>query len=73
MAQQRREPGLLDTWFASHPTSQERVQNARTMIRIVTALHVLRGHVALVVQDRDGLLVRALPDDVIAGMRAYVA
>jgi predicted Zn-dependent protease len=33
MAQQRREPGLLDTWFASHPTSQERVQNARTMIR----------------------------------------
>ena len=33
MAQQAREPGLLDTWFASHPTSQERVRNARTMIR----------------------------------------
>jgi len=33
MEQQAREPGLLDTWFASHPTSQERVQNARTMIR----------------------------------------
>lgn len=33
MAQQAREPGLLDSWFASHPTSQERVQNARAMIR----------------------------------------
>jgi predicted Zn-dependent protease len=33
LKQQKREPGLLDTWFASHPTSQERVQNARTMIR----------------------------------------
>jgi predicted Zn-dependent protease len=33
LEQQAREPGLLDTWFASHPTSQERVQNARTMIR----------------------------------------
>ncbi len=33
LKQQAREPGLLDTWFASHPTSQERVQNARTMIR----------------------------------------
>ncbi|HYR10187.1 MAG TPA: M48 family metallopeptidase [Longimicrobium sp.] len=32
LAQQAREPTLLDTWFASHPTSQERVQNARTMI-----------------------------------------
>jgi predicted Zn-dependent protease len=32
LRQQAREPGLLDTWFASHPTSQERVQNARTMI-----------------------------------------
>jgi beta-barrel assembly-enhancing protease len=33
MRQQAREPGLLDSWFSSHPTSQERVQNARTMIR----------------------------------------
>ncbi|MBB4635373.1 M48 family metallopeptidase [Longimicrobium terrae] len=32
LEQQTREPGLLDTWFASHPTSQERVQNARTLI-----------------------------------------
>ncbi|MBW3570793.1 MAG: M48 family metalloprotease [Gemmatimonadetes bacterium] len=33
LEQQARQPGLLDTWFASHPTSQERVQNARAMIR----------------------------------------
>jgi predicted Zn-dependent protease len=33
LRQQAREPGLLDTWFGSHPTSQERVQNARAMIR----------------------------------------
>jgi predicted Zn-dependent protease len=33
LRQQAREPGLLDTWFSSHPTSQERVQNARAMIR----------------------------------------
>jgi predicted Zn-dependent protease len=32
LEQQARQPGLLDTWFASHPTSQERVQNARTLI-----------------------------------------
>ncbi|HEX6371843.1 MAG TPA: M48 family metallopeptidase [Longimicrobium sp.] len=32
LEQQQRQPGLLDTWFASHPTSQERVQNARTLI-----------------------------------------
>lgn len=32
LKQQESQPGLLDTWFASHPTSQERVQNARTMI-----------------------------------------
>jgi predicted Zn-dependent protease len=43
MEQQAREPGLLDTWFASHPTSQERVQNARTMIR---ALNVDRARLA---------------------------
>jgi beta-barrel assembly-enhancing protease len=33
LEQQSRQPGLLDSWFASHPTSQERVQNARTMIQ----------------------------------------
>jgi predicted Zn-dependent protease len=33
LKQQQREPGLLDTWFASHPTSQQRVANARAMIR----------------------------------------
>jgi predicted Zn-dependent protease len=32
LEQQAREPTLLDSWFASHPTSQERVQNARAMI-----------------------------------------
>jgi predicted Zn-dependent protease len=32
LEQQAREPGLLDTWFASHPTSQERVHNARALI-----------------------------------------
>lgn len=32
LEQQARQPGLLDTWFASHPTSQERVQNARALI-----------------------------------------
>ncbi len=43
LRQQAREPGLLDTWFASHPTSQERVQNARTMIR---TLNVDRSRLA---------------------------
>jgi len=33
LEQQTREPGLLDIWFSTHPTSQERVQNARAMIR----------------------------------------
>ncbi len=33
LRQQARQPGLLDTWFSTHPTSQERVQNARAMIR----------------------------------------
>lgn len=32
LRQQAREPTLLDTWFSTHPTSQERVQNARAMI-----------------------------------------
>lgn len=32
LRQQARQPGLLDSWFASHPTSQERVQNARMLI-----------------------------------------
>jgi predicted Zn-dependent protease len=32
LEQQQRQPTLLDTWFASHPTSAERVQNARTLI-----------------------------------------
>jgi predicted Zn-dependent protease len=32
MEQQARQPTLLDSWFASHPHSAERVQNARTMI-----------------------------------------
>lgn len=32
LEQQARQPTLLDSWFASHPTSQERVQNARTLI-----------------------------------------
>ena len=33
LKQQAAEPSLLDSWFGSHPTSQERVQNARAMIR----------------------------------------
>jgi predicted Zn-dependent protease len=33
MRQQAREPTLLDTWFSTHPPSQERVQNARAHIR----------------------------------------
>lgn len=33
LRQQQREPGLLDSWFASHPTSQERVRNARALIQ----------------------------------------
>lgn len=33
LKQQQREPGLLDSFFASHPTSQERVQNARALIQ----------------------------------------
>lgn len=33
LQQQQREPGLLDSFFASHPTSQERVRNARALIR----------------------------------------
>lgn len=32
LEQQARQPTLLDSWFASHPTSQERVQNARALI-----------------------------------------
>ena len=33
LQQQERQPGLIDSWFASHPTSAERVQNARNIIR----------------------------------------
>lgn len=33
LREQRRNPGRIDQWFASHPTSQERVQNTRAMIR----------------------------------------
>jgi beta-barrel assembly-enhancing protease len=33
LEEQQREPTLLDGWFASHPTSQERVRNARAMIQ----------------------------------------
>jgi predicted Zn-dependent protease len=33
LKQQKSEPGLLDSFFASHPTSQERVQNARALIQ----------------------------------------
>lgn len=33
LREQRRNPGRFDQWFASHPTSQERVQNTRAMIR----------------------------------------
>ncbi|HEX8394016.1 MAG TPA: M48 family metallopeptidase [Longimicrobium sp.] len=33
LADQKRQPGMLDKWFASHPTSQQRVVNARTLIR----------------------------------------
>jgi predicted Zn-dependent protease len=33
MQEQARQPSLFDSWFASHPTSQERVQNARAIIR----------------------------------------
>lgn len=33
LRQQQREPGLLDAWFSTHPTSVERVQNARALIR----------------------------------------
>ncbi len=32
LRQQAREPSLLEGWFASHPTSRERVENARAMI-----------------------------------------
>ncbi len=32
LEQQARQPTLLDSWFASHPTSQERVHNARALI-----------------------------------------
>ena len=39
LRQQAREPGLLDTWFSTHPTSQERVQNARAMIRTLGVDH----------------------------------
>ncbi|HEU0302084.1 MAG TPA: M48 family metallopeptidase [Longimicrobium sp.] len=35
LAEQARQPTLLDSWFASHPTSQERVQNARAMIGVL--------------------------------------
>ncbi len=38
LRQQRSNPGRIDQWFASHPTSQERVQNTRTMIRELGAL-----------------------------------
>jgi predicted Zn-dependent protease len=41
LAQQAREPTLLDAWFASHPTSQERVHNARALI---ATLPVDRSH-----------------------------
>lgn len=33
LRQQQTEPGLLDAWFGSHPTSAERVQNARALIQ----------------------------------------
>lgn len=33
LREQRRNPGRIDQWFASHPTSQERVQNTRALIR----------------------------------------
>jgi predicted Zn-dependent protease len=33
LKQQQTEPGLLDSFFASHPNSQERVQNARALIQ----------------------------------------
>lgn len=32
LRQQAREPSLLEGWFASHPTSRERVESARAMI-----------------------------------------
>lgn len=43
LQQQQRQPGLLDSWFSTHPTSQERVQNARTMIR---TLNINTGRLA---------------------------
>jgi predicted Zn-dependent protease len=33
LQEQARQPTLLDSWFATHPTSDERVRNARAMIR----------------------------------------
>lgn len=43
LRQQQRQPTLLDAWFSTHPTSQERVQNARMMIE---ALEVDRARLA---------------------------
>ena len=38
LAAQRRQPGRFETWFSSHPTSEERVQNARAAIRTLGPL-----------------------------------
>lgn len=38
LREQQRNPGRIDQWFASHPTSQERVQNTRALIRELGAL-----------------------------------
>jgi beta-barrel assembly-enhancing protease len=32
LAEQQRQPGRLEQWFASHPTSEERVRSARALI-----------------------------------------
>jgi predicted Zn-dependent protease len=32
LREQERQPGLLDSWFSTHPTSEERVRNARALI-----------------------------------------
>lgn len=33
LREQRRRPGAVEQWFSTHPTSEERVRNARAMVR----------------------------------------
>jgi predicted Zn-dependent protease len=38
LREQARQPTVVDQWFASHPSSEERVRNARAMIQALGAL-----------------------------------